>query len=138
MTNYEKFIEIFGDVDGDVKADAAWLAQEYKGPVKLSEEAKLIKWIRHRPGLKYEIEKIDGDHVVRVQNYKGTSYIRLSDIGRAYSHGKPLCYVHWDGLTGWKTIEETKEIIMEHIAGDPFNDMFNDIFGPTMSPNRRK
>ena len=40
MTNHEKFIEIFGETNGAVKASEAWLEKEYTGPVTMTEREK--------------------------------------------------------------------------------------------------
>lgn len=127
MTNLEKLKEIFGDTGADVKAVPSWLAKEYNGPVKKTEQDKFIDWLKTLPLIKYQI---DGDGVY-VKDFNGKPIIRVSD----FCSVTDSAYVRYEGLTGQMPVSKIKSIIVEaEKKSDPLKSLFgadslyNDIF----------
>lgn len=132
MTNYEKFREIFGETAGEVKCSPSWLAMEYKGPVVLTERNKFITWLNTLRFVKYEIAK---NNCIYITDRKGNAIMRVSDLDNpTIIDGKKCAFIRWDGLTGYKAIDDIKEIITRH-ESEAFDGMldwdslYNEIFG---------
>lgn len=133
MTNLEKFKEVFGDTMGNVKVTDKWANAEYKGPANPTERDRFINWLDRKGSLieytKAEYHKgLDGDGIY-ICHRGGEPLIRVSDFNRKE------VYIRWNGLTGWKTIDEVKKIIDNAIAEDHnrnFNKMFEEMFGQSL------
>ena len=133
MTNHEKFIEIFGETNGAVKASEAWLEKEYTGPVTMTEREKFLEWLDEQVCIRYVdyhgVEPVPDTDAIMVKNDKNYCIMRVSDFGE-----KPgFVYVRIDGLCGWKRISDVKEIIrkasherIDHEFG--FDKLYNEIF----------
>lgn len=126
MTNYEKFIEIFGETNGAVRASEEWLGKEYVGPVSMTEREKFLEWLDEQICIRYTTG-CDTDYIY-VKDDKDKPIIMVSDFDV-----KPgFVYIRIDGLCGWKAILEVKEIIRkvsrERLDGE-FDCLWNSIFG---------
>lgn len=107
MTNYEKFIEIFGETNGKVKASEAWLNSEYTGPVRMSEREKFLEWLDDQPLVRYEGDNLRGDVIYIYSTNDDQPLLRVSDFDNV--PGK--VYVRIDGLCGYKSIRYVKDIV---------------------------
>ena len=131
MTNLEKFKEVFGDTMGNVKVTEKWAKAEYKGPANPTERDKFINWL-DRKGSVIEYTKaehhkgLEGDGIY-INHSNGEPIIRVSDFRKDYT-GKVFVYVRWNGLTGYKQIDDVKDIIDSAIYKNA-NKAFEEVFG---------
>lgn len=131
MTNYEKFIEIFGETGGDVKAVPSWLAKEYKGPVTMTEREKFLGWLNKQPFINYKVGESPDDAIYIFLNGSKRPLIRVSDFDKV--PGK--VYVRIVGLCGDKPLSYVKEVVSKASSermdehSDFFNALYNEIFG---------
>ena len=123
MTNHEKFIEIFGETNGAVKASEAWLEKEYTGPVTMTEREKFLEWLDKQPFVRYEEYDSSGDAVYIYGANDDIPLIRVSDFDKV--PGK--VYVRIDGLCGDKPISYVKEAVLK--ASSERMDKFFNRFG---------
>lgn len=132
MTNLEKFKEVFGDTGENVKAAPSWLGKEYEGPVTRTEKDKFIEWLNTLHFVKYELAK---NNCIYITDRKGNAIMRVSDLDNpTVIDGKKCAYIRWDGLTGYKAIDDIKEIITRHESEAfdgvfSFDSLYNEIFG---------
>lgn len=127
MTNLEKFREVFGDVMGDVQATKDWAEAEYKGPAHPTEYDRFIHWLGdHKNKLKWKTETLGEEAAIYIHHYDGTPIIRVS----SEFWGKTV-YIRYDGLTGYKSLDEVKEIIEREIKEEE-KTYFDDLFGGNM------
>lgn len=125
MTNHEKFIEIFGETNGAVKASEAWLNKKYVGPVHMTERENFLGWLQEQAFISYEES---GDKIF-VKDVDGNPIVRVSDFGTTPGY----VYIRIDGLCGTKSIKFVKEAIrkasnecMEKKFG--IDSLFSDVF----------
>lgn len=131
MTNHEKFIEIFGETNGAVKASEEWLGKEYVGPVSMTEREKFLEWLEVQPFISYKEDDSKGDVVYIYCSDDKTPIIRVSDFGKFPG----TVYIRIDGLCGDKPLSFVKEVVMrassermdKHL--DFFDGLYNEIFG---------
>lgn len=130
MTNHEKFIEIFGETNGAVKASEEWLEKEYVGPVTMSEREKFIDWLDKQPFIRYEEYDSTGDAVYIYSANDDQPLLRVSDFDKV--PGK--VYVRIDGLCGDKSLRYVRDIVRKasneridkHFG---LTGLYNEIFG---------
>ena len=131
MTNHEKFIEIFGETNGAVKASEAWLKREYTGPVRMTEREKFLEWLdEQQPFVRYEYYSSTGNAVYIYSTNDDKPLLRVSDFDKV--PGK--VYVRIDGLCGDKPISYVKDIVrkasnkgMDKVFG--LDGLYDSIFG---------
>jgi len=142
MTNLEKFREVFGDVMGDVQCTKDWAEAEYKGPARPTTQDRFIHWLEdHKNKLKWKSETLGGELAVYISHYDGTPIIRVSSFDNAVTteHGRAT-YIRYDGLTGYKSFDEVKEIIEREIKKKDktyFDDLFDNVFNPYGGKSKR-
>lgn len=130
MTNHEKFIEIFGETNGAVKASEEWLGKKYVGPVTMTEREKFLEWLNKQPFVRYEEYDSKGDAVYIYGTNDDKPLLRVSDFDKV--PGK--VYVRIDDLCGDKPLSYVHEIIrkasrerLDQAYG--FDCLYNSIFG---------
>lgn len=107
MTNHEKFIEIFGETNGAVKASEEWLEKEYAGPVTMTEREKFLDWLDEQPLVRYEEYDSTGDAIYIYGTNDDQPLLRVSGFDKV--PGK--VYVRIDGLCGDKPLSYVKDIV---------------------------
>lgn len=130
MTNHEKFIEIFGETNGAVKASEEWLEKEYTGPVTMTEREKFLGWLDKQPFVRYKEGDLSGDVIYIYGANDGKPLLRVS----GFDNVPDKVYVRIDGLYGYKPISYVRDIVRKasnecidkHFGLDG---LYNEIFG---------
>lgn len=130
MTNYDKFIEIFGETGEEVKATKGWFAKEYTGPVHMTEREKFLEWLDKQPFVRYKEGDLSGDVIYIYSANDGKPLLRVS----GFDNVPDKVYVRIDGLCGYKPLSYVRDIVRKasnecidkHFGLDG---LYNEIFG---------